>query len=71
MNEYRTTTSLTDGSTYYWVELGPIPGYPSWHPDSEGSKYPFPTRCAAELFTHNHRRMWPGRIVRVITEENE
>ncbi len=53
-------------SEYFWVELGPIPGYPDWHIQSQSNRYPFPTAVAAGRFADNHAHMWPGRKVEVL-----
>jgi hypothetical protein len=63
--EYRKDIVHRPDSEYFWVELGPIPGYPEWHVQSEVTRYPFPTLAAANLFASNHRRLWPGREIEV------
>lgn len=71
MNEYRTTIELDAETRYYWVELGPIPGYPDWHVQSKPSRYPFPAPQAAGRFADSHRKMWPGRSIEVLTNTEE
>lgn len=61
LNEYRKEIKHGPDSTYFWVELGPIPGYPDWHIQSEAIRYPFPTAEAAERFAAAHQS--PGREV--------
>lgn len=65
MKEYRKTIELDSSTEYWFVELGPIPGYPDWHVQSKTTSYPFPTAAAAERFADSHARMWPGREVEV------
>ena len=65
MQEYRKTLTHSPDTNYWWVELGPIEGYPDWHVQSQPTSYPFPTLAAANLFAANHRRVWPGREVEV------
>lgn len=56
---------MSDRDTeYYWVKLGPIPGYPSWHVQSGWTQYPFPTRVAAEKFAKAHEL--PGRAIELV-----
>lgn len=63
MQSYGKSLELDRDNVYYWVTLGPIPGYPSWHEQSKPCSYPFPTEKAAKLFAENHAAAWPGREV--------
>jgi hypothetical protein len=67
VNEFRRDVQRhKPDSEYFWVELGPIPGYPDWHEQSKVSRYPFPTASAAAIFAEAH--MYPGRRVQVLDE---
>jgi len=66
MNDYRRDIKHKPDSEYAWVELGPIPGYPDWHLQSEPSSYPFPTNAAAVLFATRNKADWPNRDVTVV-----
>lgn len=50
---------------YFWVTLGPIPGMPAWHQQSQSNTYPFPTREAAERFAANPHHARPGRAITI------
>lgn len=67
MKEFRRDIEHRPDSEYAWVDLGPIPGYPSWHIQSDWNSYPFPTNAAAQKFAAAHRL--PGREVAVRTKE--
>lgn len=67
MKEYRKEMEHRPDSEYAWVDLGPIPGLPDWHLQSEASTYPFPTNAAALRFAAAHRQ--PGRQVVVRMKE--
>lgn len=72
MKEFRRDVPLhKSASEYFWVELGPIAGYPSWHEQSKTARYPFPTAVAAGRFADSHAQMWPGRKVEVLHEGME
>lgn len=66
MKEFRRDIEHRPDSDYFWVVLGPIPGYPDWHIQSQETRYPFPTPEAAERFADTHRKLWPGRSVEVV-----
>lgn len=68
MKEYRRDIAHDPGTKYYWVHMGPIPGYPDWHVQSQPSSYPFPTAQAAGRFADAHSHMWPGREVYVASD---
>lgn len=64
--EYRKMVELPTGSDYWFVEMGTIPDMPPWHQELyEFSSYAFPTKAAANLFAANHRRVYPGREIKV------
>ncbi|ASR86170.1 hypothetical protein SEA_BOBSWAGET_65 [Mycobacterium phage BobSwaget] len=68
MQEYRTTIEVEDtGKTY--VELGPAPEMPHWHPLSQPSRWPFPSEQAAWRFAEAHKV--PGREVVVSTSDGK
>ncbi|ALF02217.1 hypothetical protein SEA_LADYBIRD_76 [Mycobacterium phage LadyBird] len=64
MKEYRKALDLeSEGSTF--VELGPIEGMPPWHQQAQPSRWPFPSKVAAERFAAGERERHPGREVNV------
>jgi len=66
MTEYRKDVTHKPDSEYAWVELGPIPGLPEWHQQSQPSRYPFPTGVAAVKFATNNKAEWPERTIHVV-----
>lgn len=59
-------TAFTMGEDrHHWVDLGPIPGLPSWHEQNGHSSVPFPTREAADLFASRHQELQPLRDIKV------
>lgn len=63
--EYRKTIELDPDTKYHWVQLGPIPGLPDWHVQSQPSRWPFPTPEAAMRFAKAHKERDPLREVAV------
>ena len=58
------TESLSD-TEYVQVDLGPIPGLPSWHEQSKHSSFTFPNREVAERFATIQRQSYPNREISV------
>lgn len=54
-----------DLSKYTWVELGPVPGAPEWHIQSNPQRHAFLTPEVASRFAQAHKRLSPGREVTV------
>lgn len=71
MKEYRKSIELDPDTSYSFVEMGPIPELPSWHEQSNPSRYPFPTEKAAFTFAHSHKALHPNREVAVATPDGE
>ncbi|AAC18510.1 hypothetical protein SEA_LAKES_75 [Mycobacterium phage Lakes] len=63
MKEYRKTLDLSTGTSYTYVELGPIPDMPKWHQSAQPSRWPFPTPEAAFRFARAHSEERPDREV--------
>lgn len=49
----------------HMVDLGPIPGLPSWHEQSVFSSHTFPAKEAAERFAASHSLQQPNREITV------
>lgn len=69
--EYRKTIDLDPNTDYTFVELGPIPELPSWHQQSNPSRFPFPTESAAFTFAKNTKYDHPNRQVVVATTDGK
>lgn len=61
--------NLENDGAYFYVELGPIPGVPTWHDKSNPSRWPFPTLAAALRFAEAHER--PGRDIVIRCPDGE
>ncbi|AFQ97374.1 hypothetical protein FGG47_gp28 [Mycobacterium phage Rebeuca] len=63
MTEYRKGIALDTETEYHHVEMGPIPGLPSWHTSAQPSRWPFPSLTAATRFAQAHKAKEPQREV--------
>ena len=64
MKEFRRDVPINHETDYWFVEMGPVPGQPSWHQQLyKFQSYPFPRLEAARRFALGSReRDWKREI---------